>query len=524
MSEAELSHQAAAFAPARPNLQERLGLLGGVTSIVALFGLAFGIVGRFFAGPQSPLWFDETFAGAVATAPHLSTYFRLMSEDVNGPLYYLLLRPWVAMFGDSNAGLRSLSLVASGAAPLILAVRPIRGLPREQRLTWAAMVALWIPAMGYAQAAKPLALAFALSSLQLLAYVDLMRQTRPSLRSAALWVGLSGLAIEAHYDVAYIPLVQGIIYLAVRRGGALRTWPALLLLAPVAIEIGRKLAMLARFTSPGTTWYALLKPDDLSAIIAYAFGGVPWMLLYPLIFLAFAFLGRNSPLDKAQEDSEDRRALVWASLASLLALSAFIAVGAVRPAFAVRYLGPFTPGLLLGVVLVLGRLAKGESRVAYPFLVGMAAVFAGIWLGVGAPRPDSGYDLLSIERPTDRLMRSGVRQVVFTLDNPIAHGAPNEAGRVVPEFFFRRAHAKVTVVNLDVGGGEDPNLALLRAAAPQGAAIVWMYDKSIKGTGAVRHPPRIAQLDPHYACRRYGEKSAGVMACVDTRHSRPLGP
>jgi len=520
----DASGLSSSLAAAHPNAKAKLRPILNVTAVAAFAGLLFGIVARFFASPQSPLWLDENFSGAVATAPGLPTYFRLMGEDVNGPLYYLLLRPWVEMFGDSDAGLRSLSLLLSAAAPVILALRPVRGLSRDQHLTWAAMVALWIPAIGYAQAAKPLALAFFLSAVQFLAYLDLMRQTRPSLRSAAIWVGLSALAIEAHYDVAYIPLVQGIIYLAVRRRDAVRTWPAVLLLLPVALEIGRKLAMLDRFTSPGGTWYALLRPSDLPAIAAYALGGVAWLALYPALFLAFAFLGRNSPSSKAQELSEDEWALVWASLASALALMAFISVGAVRPAFSIRYLGPFAPGLLLGVVFALGRLAKSESRVAYPFLVGAAAIFTGIWLGIGAPRPDSGFDPLSIERPASDLMRSGVGEVAFTLDNPMAHGMTDQAGRAIGGFFFRRAHFRMEVVNVDVGGGQDPNVRLLRAAAPHGAAILWMYDKSIKGTGAVLHPPRIGQLDPHYACRSYGTASAGAVACVDIRYSRQLGP
>jgi hypothetical protein len=169
-------------------------------------------------------------------------------------------------------------------------------------------------------------------------------------------------------------------------------------------------------------------------------------------------------------------------------------------------------------------LAQGERRIAYPFMVGAAAVFAGIWLYVGAPRPDSGYDLMSVEGPSEDLMRSGVHDVVFTFDNPFAYGMPNEAGRVVPEFFFRRAHASVRTLYVDVGGVQDPNLTMLRAAAPRSAAIIWMYDKGIKGTRARRFRPRIEKLDPNYACRLYGIKGAGVVACVDTRYSRPLPP
>src|SRR5262245_10984832 len=117
----------------------------GTTDVICVAGIVFGLVARFFAGPHSPFWLDESFSGAVAAAPDLTSYFRLIGTDVNGPLYYLILRPWAAVFGLSDGALRSLSLVFSAAAPLAIAVAPIRGLTRTERLTWAAMLALWIP-------------------------------------------------------------------------------------------------------------------------------------------------------------------------------------------------------------------------------------------------------------------------------------------------------------------------------------------------------------------------------------------
>jgi len=199
---------------------DRSRIATGTAVWVSVAGIAFGLLARFFARPHSPFWFDESFSGAVAAAPNLTAYFRLMGADLNGPLYYLLLRPWSALFGLSDPGLRSLSLVLSAGAPLAIAIAPVRGLTRAERLTWAAMLALWIPGIGYAQSAKPQALAFCLATLQLLAFVNLLGQTKPSIRAAALWVGLSALAIEAHYDLAYLALAQGLVYLGLRRMAA----------------------------------------------------------------------------------------------------------------------------------------------------------------------------------------------------------------------------------------------------------------------------------------------------------------
>lgn len=489
--------------------------------VVSVVGIAFGLLARFFARPHSPFWFDESFSGAVAAAPNLTAYFRLIGTDVNGPLYYLLLRPWSAVFGLSDAGLRSLSLVLSAGAPLAVAVAPVRGLKPAERLTWAAMLALWIPGIGYAQSAKPQALAFFLATLQLLAFINLLGQTKPTIRAAALWVGLSALAIEAHYDLAYIALAQGLVYLGLRRMAAVRTWPSSLLLLPVVIEIGRKFALLVHLTKPGVAWYELLQPSDLPLVAAYVVGGFAWLATYPSLILGFAFLGRNS---NAAERDDGTRALAWASLACLFALAGIVTVGAVRPTFTFRYAGPFAPGILLGVFLILRRFAKGERWVAYPAVVGAAGVFVSMWLVDGAPPPDSGFEHLSIEQASKSLMRSGVREVAFTWDNPEAHGTPIDVGRAPADFFFERAHAKVAVTYVDVGGGEDPNRALLRAAAPNGGAILWLYDKGLRGTAAIRYAPHISALDPHYSCRQFGLELVGAMACVDTRSTRLLSP
>src|SRR5262249_37245278 len=108
--------------------------------------------------------------------------------------------------------------------------------------------------------------------------------------------------------------------------------------------------------------------------------------------------------------------------------------------------------------------------------------------------------------------------------NPMTHGAPPDIGRTPAEFFFNRSHAGVAVTYVDVGGGDDPNRVLLRTAAPKGAAILWLYDKSVRGTAAIRFPPRISQLNQNYHCTQSASEQVGAIACIDTRVARPLVP
>lgn len=61
------------------------------------------------------LWFDEAFSWRLATFPW-TELVRRAALDNNPPLYYLLLKCWMLIFGESPAALTSLSIVFSGLA------------------------------------------------------------------------------------------------------------------------------------------------------------------------------------------------------------------------------------------------------------------------------------------------------------------------------------------------------------------------------------------------------------------------
>lgn len=56
------------------------------------------------------LWFDEAYSAALISAPPQEVV-ALTAADVHPPLYYLLLKVWAALFGTSEAALRSFSAV-----------------------------------------------------------------------------------------------------------------------------------------------------------------------------------------------------------------------------------------------------------------------------------------------------------------------------------------------------------------------------------------------------------------------------
>ncbi len=66
-------------------------------------------------------WLDEVDAIAMARAPLHDQLRRLVQIGENGPLYFLLLRPWLALAGTSEYGLRFLSVACSTLAVAVCA-------------------------------------------------------------------------------------------------------------------------------------------------------------------------------------------------------------------------------------------------------------------------------------------------------------------------------------------------------------------------------------------------------------------
>src|SRR5438876_1505816 len=85
--------------------------LAGVAA-VALLAVSLHVRTRALG---SPFWGDEGLSAGIASHP-LSAIPGVLREDGSPPLYYLLLHIWMAVFGTSEAAIRTLSLAFALAA------------------------------------------------------------------------------------------------------------------------------------------------------------------------------------------------------------------------------------------------------------------------------------------------------------------------------------------------------------------------------------------------------------------------
>lgn len=137
-----------------------------------------------FAGLNHALRADDIWSLRAASLP-LADMLRTIAADVHPPLYFLLMWPWVRVFGDSEWALRGLPLLLHWLAIAAVYAAASKVLPRS---------AAWLAALAYACA--PLAVLSAelvrmysllglLAALSIPAWQEAAR--KPGIRPVAVW-------------------------------------------------------------------------------------------------------------------------------------------------------------------------------------------------------------------------------------------------------------------------------------------------------------------------------------------------
>ena len=73
--------------------------------------LLLALVLRLFQLTESGLWNDEAFSVRIATLPFWEMSAWIAQDGIHPPFFYLLLHPWILIFGDSEVAVRSLTVV-----------------------------------------------------------------------------------------------------------------------------------------------------------------------------------------------------------------------------------------------------------------------------------------------------------------------------------------------------------------------------------------------------------------------------
>jgi mannosyltransferase len=200
--------------------------------LLAVAGLTLlGGALRFGTLTLQSFWFDEAVTvGLVGRSLH-GMLAAIPGSESTPPLYYVLAWVWTRVFGDSEAGLRSLSALAGTALiPLVCVV--VRRLAGDRAGVAAAALAATSPLLiWYSQEARAYALLALLTAASALCAL-LAAEARPDAgRWAVAWAVVSALALATHYFAGF-PVAAEAAYLVWRGRGRPRVrW------APAAVAV-----------------------------------------------------------------------------------------------------------------------------------------------------------------------------------------------------------------------------------------------------------------------------------------------
>jgi len=466
------------------------------------------LIARLRFAVTEPLWFDEAFTLAITMRPDGASFWREVYLDCNGPAYYALLRLWTGVFGHSDLALRLPSLLAVCVAAALPLAWPPKGLTREARITWSALIFAWW-GVGYFLDARCYSLLLAVSTLQCLCFARLM--DAPGRRAALAWAAVGALAILLHYYAIFLCFAQGVIYLAQHRQRALRTWPGVLAFAPAFAWIAYHAPRLAEYSRLGSVWHPPLDGERGLALVAYVFGPTSPLILPLMAALLVIGLwpapGRAAPAPT--EETRPARPLVLTAAAGVLAFALLVGFSLLGSGLSPRYLIGLAPPLLLGVVLV----ARAGPRANLTCLA-LVALFFAVQVRPTLDALASPQDLPRYEFHTAStyLMAQGVTDVTFVWDHEVVPIIDPTTLARVGAVFFDRAGYPVRVRPLVVDRDHDPNLAIVAAAQGARPGLIWIFHR--KGqTAASRFLPAIGRRNPDWTCAEQGDGNAGSLGC-----------
>jgi mannosyltransferase len=178
---------------------------------------------RFATLRTQSIWFDEAATWDLVRRPFGEMLRRVPDGESNPPLFYVLEWGWTRVFGDGEAGLRSLPALAgllTVPVAYVIARRAAAGVAGVG-LAAAALVAVNPLLVWFSQEARSYALATLLSAVALLFTLHALDDRRG--RLLAGWALAAALALATHYFAAFVlaPQALWLLWRHPHRRGAL---------------------------------------------------------------------------------------------------------------------------------------------------------------------------------------------------------------------------------------------------------------------------------------------------------------
>ncbi len=353
--------------------------------LVAVLLLAFGLQASGLEFQS--LWRDEVDAIRFASRPPTELLETFVTPGQNGPLYYLLLSPWLAAAGRGQFALRFFSTLF-GVLAVALTARLGRRLYPAQPSTGllAALLAATSPYLvWYGQEGKMYTLVVVLALLSMDRYLAALQ--RGGWHRWLAYVVTTSLLFYVHFVAILIIPAQALAFLLLGSQVRRARWKGWLLsLGALVLPYLPLLAWQGPLLlAPGDTGYAFVPLHEmvLSVLTSYSLGvvgqGMPWALV-PFVALTLAVgLRWRQP---APSRADLAVLLPWLAVPVVCLFLVTLA----RPIFTARYLSFVLPAYFLVLAAGLRAVARESRLVAAGALVALLAL-NGWGLGVQARTP-----------------------------------------------------------------------------------------------------------------------------------------
>ena len=169
--------------------------------------LLAGTVLRFYQIDEWSIWVDESWSMKFADLSFID-YFTGEYGDVHPPFYYILLKWWMLVFGNSEIAIRSLSAVSGCLSIVIIYIVGRLLFNRNTGLVSAFILALAVFHIQYSQNARMYEL---LSLLAILSYYFLIKLTvKTDIRISTGYVIFTILLIYTHFAGLFLVIAQNV--------------------------------------------------------------------------------------------------------------------------------------------------------------------------------------------------------------------------------------------------------------------------------------------------------------------------
>jgi hypothetical protein len=179
---------------ARAGLSAR-GQWSGTRLVLGLTVVAAGL--RFYGLGRQGFWFDEANTALLVKFSPGKMIGLIPQTESTPPLYYCVAWIWSRVFGDHEAGLRSLSALCGVLTVPVAWAAASTLVSRRAGLIVAALTAFNPLLIWYSQEARSYAMLVLLTALALLAFARARED--PSPRAIGAWVVACALALATHY-------------------------------------------------------------------------------------------------------------------------------------------------------------------------------------------------------------------------------------------------------------------------------------------------------------------------------------